>query len=171
MKGVALFICIATGLSIVACSKPSQQTTEIKRYSLDSLDGLITESGAQLDKENSGDGKGSLRITATEPTVVRLFETGDINVENARLFYAAKVRTKGLKGRVYLEMLCDVPGKGEFFSRNDRTAVTGSTKWINMETVFFIKRGEKPDNVKLNLVIDGKGTVWIDDVRLLKGAL
>ena len=25
--------------------------------------------------------------------------------------------------------------------------------------------------VKLNLVINGKGTVWIDDIRLLKGQL
>jgi hypothetical protein len=40
-----------------------------------------------------------------------------------------------------------------------------------VETPFFLKRGEKPDNVKLNVVINGTGTVWIDDVKLLKGPL
>ena len=33
------------------------------------------------------------------------------------------------------------------------------------------KEGENPDNVKLNLVINGKGTAWIDDIRVLKGPL
>jgi len=28
------------------------------------------------------------------------------------------------------------------------------------------KKGENPDNVKLNLVINGKGTAWIDNIRL-----
>jgi len=37
------------------------------------------------------------------------------------------------------------------------------------ETPFFFKKGENPDNIKLNLIIKGKGTVWIDDIRLLKG--
>jgi hypothetical protein len=39
------------------------------------------------------------------------------------------------------------------------------------ETPFFLKKGENPDNVKLNLVINGKGTAWIDDIRVLKGPL
>jgi hypothetical protein len=31
--------------------------------------------------------------------------------------------------------------------------------------------GENPDNVKLNFVVNGTGTIWIDDIRLLKGPL
>jgi len=52
----------------------------------------------------SSDGNASLRIDAPEPTLVQLFELGDINVENARLIYQAKVRTEGVEGQVYLEM-------------------------------------------------------------------
>ncbi len=48
---------------------------------------------------------------------------------------------------------------------------TGTTNWTTMETPFFLKKGENPDNIKLNLVIKGKGTVWIDDIRLLKAPL
>lgn len=144
---------------------------ELKRFPVDSLEGIITQSGVQFDKEVSSDGKGSLKIIATEPTVVRLFELGDIDVENARLIYQAKVRTEGVEGQVFLEMWCHFLGKGEFFSRGLQTPLTGTTNWTTEETPFFLKKGENPDNVKLNLVINGKGTVWIDDIRILKGPL
>jgi len=155
----------------VSCSKPPQQVSELKRFPIESLEGVIAQSGLQFDKEISSDGNGSLRITATEPTVARLFEVGDIDVEDARLIYQAKVRTEGVEGQVYLEMWCRFPGKGEFFSRGLQTPLTGTTNWTSEETPFFLKKGENPDNVKLNLVINGKGTAWIDDIRLLKGPL
>jgi hypothetical protein len=68
-------------------------------------------------------------------------------------------------------MLCHFPGKGDFFSRGLMTPLSGSTDWTTQETPFFLKGGENPDNIKLNVVIDGKGTVWIDDIQLLKGTL
>lgn len=63
---------------------------------------------------------------------------------SARLFYQARVRTQGVAGQVYLEMWCAFGAKGE---------------------------GENPSNVKLNVVMTGKGTAWIDDVRLLRAPL
>jgi hypothetical protein len=144
---------------------------ELKRFPIDNLDGIITQSGVEFDKEVSSDGKGSLKIVAAEPTVVRLFELGDIDIENARLIYQAKMHTEGVEGKVFLEMWCHFPGKGEFFSRGLQTPLTGTTNWTTEETPFFLKKGENPDNVKLNLVINGKGTAWIDDIRVLKGPL
>jgi len=164
-------MCAAFIFVLASCSKPSQEVVELKKFPVDSLEGIITRSGVQFDKEVSSDGSGSLKITATEPTAVRLFELGDIDVENARLIYQAKVRTEGVEGQVYLEMWCHFPGKGEFFSRGLQTPLTGSTNWTTEETPFFLKKGENPDNVKLNLVINGKGTAWIDDVRVLRGPL
>jgi len=155
----------------MSCSKSSEQVVELKVFPVDNLDGLITLSGVQLDKQITSDGNGSLKITATGPTVVRLYETGDIDIENARLIYQAKIRTEGMKGQVYLEMWCHFPGKGEFLSRGLQTSVTGTTNWSTTETPFFLNKGENPDNVKLNLVINGEGTAWIDNIRLLKGPL
>lgn len=171
MRNLALCVCVAMIFVVVGCSKPPNQVAELKRFSIDNLEGLITQSGVQIDKQISSDGNGSLRITATEPMVVRLFEVGDIDVENVRLIYQARVRTENVEGQVYLEMWCHFPGKGEFFSRGLQAPLTGSTDWITEETPFFLKKGENPDNVKLNLVINGKGTAWIDDIRLLKGPL
>jgi len=164
-----LGMCVA--FILVGCSKAPQEVVELKRFPIDSLEGIMTRSGVQFDKEVSSDGNGSLKIIATEPTVVRLFELGDIDIENARLIYQAKVRTEGVEGQVFLEMWCHFPGKGEFFSRGLQTPLTGTTNWTAEETPFFLKKGENPDNVKLNLVINGKGTAWIDDIRIFKGPL
>jgi len=145
--------------------------TELKSFPLDSTEGVITQSGVAIDKQISSDGNGSLRIEATEPTTVRLFETGDIDIENARLIYQARLRTEDVEGQVYLEMWCHIAGIGDSFSRGLLTPLTGTTEWTTEEIPFFLQKGENPDNVKLNLGTTGKGTVWIDDIRLLKGPL
>jgi hypothetical protein len=171
MRNVVVCMCVVLIFILAGCSKPIKEVVELKQFPIDSLEGIITQSGVQLDKEVSSDGNGSLKIIATGPTSVRLFELGDVDVENARLIYQAKVRTEGVEGQVYLEMWCHFPGKGEFFSRGLQTPLTGTTNWTTEETPFFLKKGENPDNVKLNLVINGKGTAWIDDVRVLKAPL
>lgn len=171
MRCAVVFICCLWVFVLGGCSKSPQQEVELKRFPVDSLDGIITQSGTELDKDTSSDGKGSLRVVANAPNVVRLFEITDVDIQNARLLYRAKLRSKQLEGQAYLEIWCHFPGKGEFFSRGLQSPVTGTMNWITAETPFFLKDGEKPDLIKLNLVVDGKGTVWIDDVRLLKGPL
>lgn len=158
-------------LSATACSQPPAETTELKHYPADTMEGIIDASGIQIDNEISSDGGGSLRVTATEPSTVRLYETGDIDIENARLIYRAKLRTEAVEGQVYLEMWCRFPGKGEFFSRALQSPLSGSQEWTSQETPFFLKSGENPDNIKINLVVNGRGKAWIDDIRLLKAPL
>jgi hypothetical protein len=159
-----LFTCLA-------CSQPTEQLVELKRFPLSDLDGLVSQTGVELDREISSDGNGSLRMAVDKPTVIGLYEIRDIDVEEARLIYRAHLRTEGVEGQVYLEMWCGFEGKGEFFSRGLDQPLTGTGDWQTAETPFFLKKGQNPDTVKLNVVIDGKGTAWIDDVRLLKGPL
>jgi hypothetical protein len=168
---IVLFLPVLAWRSVGMTSPAALEVTELKRFALDNTEGLITQTGVQIDKQISSDGNGSLRIEATKSTTVRLFETGDIDIENARLIYQARVRAENVEGQVYLEMWCHFAGLGDFFSKGLGTPVTGTTSWTTVETPFFLKKGENPDNVKLNLVIDGKGTAWIDDIRLMKGPL
>ena len=166
-------VCVFVVMIFVAggCSKQSNKVTVLKEFPVDNLNEIITQSGVGIVKNVSSDGNGSLRIVAKEPTIVRLFEVDDIDVDDARLIYQAKVRTKDVEGQVYLEMWCHFPGKGEFFSRGLDSPLTGTTNWVTLQIPFFLKKGEKPDYVKLNIVINGTGTVWIDDARLLKAPL
>jgi hypothetical protein len=155
-------------LVLAAGLATSASVTEIRRFSLDNLKDLITQSSVELDKENSSDGHGSLRINSTGNSTVRLFEVQNPEIENARLIYQARIKTRELQGKAYLEMWCRFPGKGEFFSRALDRPYSGSNEWSSTETPFFLQKGQKPDLVRLNLVVEGAGTVWIDDVRLLK---
>jgi hypothetical protein len=139
-------------------------------YPLDSLDEVITTAlpGATIgvDATESSDGRGSLRITCEEPATVSLVETGDLDIEAATLFYRAKLRAEGLRGRAYLEMWCTFPDLGEYFSRGLDQPVEGTTNWVSVQTPFLLEVGQNPDNVKLNVVVDGPGTVWIDALQL-----
>jgi hypothetical protein len=120
----------------------------------------------ELDTQITSDGSGSIKIIASSPTTVRLFEVGDIDIDDARLVYRARLRTEDVQGQVYLEMWCRFPGTGEFFSRALHSPISGSTGWISQETPFFLEKNQKPDLIKLNVVIDGSGTVWVDEVAL-----
>jgi len=170
--GINLLVITLAGIAFASgCSKPSGETVELRHYAMNDMHDVLTRAGVELDTDISSDGGGSLRITANQATTVRLFETGELDVENARLSYQAKLRSENLQGKVYLEMWCHFPGKGEFFSRALDTAVSGTVEWASQEAPFFLKTGENPDNVKLNLVIEGSGTVWVDDIRLVQAAL
>jgi hypothetical protein len=102
---------------------------------------------------------------------IRLFEVRDPQVEQCQLTYRAKIKTEGLAGRAYLEMWCCLLGRGEFFSKGLHQTVSGTTDWASFEIPFFLKKGEKPDLIKLNLVVEGMGKVWLKDIELLKTPL
>jgi hypothetical protein len=166
-------VAAAIALAVASCSRKASEPSVVvlAQYPIAGALDVLTRDSTAVDNAITSDGNGSLRIHVDTTTTIRLYEAGDLDVENARLVYQAKIRTEGVQGKVYLEMWCSFPGKGEFFSRALQAPLTGTTEWTTQETPFFLKTGENPDNVKLNLVIDGKGTVWIDDITVTKGPL
>jgi hypothetical protein len=72
-----------------------------------------------------------------------------------------------MDGQAMLEMWCH-PAEGEaVFVRGAATAVAGDSDWTPQEIRF--SRPElcpAPASVDLNVLIQGGGTVWIDDLRL-----
>jgi hypothetical protein len=106
------------------------------------------------------------RIDSRGKQTCRLFEVSQPGVEQCLLAYRAKLRTENLEGRAYLEMWCSFATRGEFFSKGFHAAVAGTNDWASYEIPFFLKRGQQPDLVKLNLVLEGPGRVWFRDVAL-----
>ena len=144
---------------------------ELHKHSLDFLGGVITRNNVAIDEEIKAEGKGSLRISAPVSTVVELFEKRDVKAGDGKLVYSARLRTEDLKGKAYLEMLIFYPDGSKNFSRSLKSALSDTKEWTAEQVSFPLKKGLKPDAVKLNLVIDGVGTVWVDDVKLLKAPL
>ena len=112
------------------------------------------------------------RITGEgESRTVRLFELENPGVEQCMIAYRAQIKTEDVEGRAYLEMWCRLPGQGEFFSKGFHNALSGSNDWSSCEIPFYLKRNQRPDLLKLNLVVEGRGLVWMKDVELLQTPL
>jgi hypothetical protein len=162
-------------LGMVACKAPTRQEAsppvELKHFPLNDLEGVRATTGVTFDPNISTDGKGSLRADSDGQLLVPLFEITDVNVDNAALIYQASLQSDKLDGRAFLEMWVRIPGKGEFFSRGLDRPVTGTMSWVQAATPFFLQSGQKPDLIRLNLVVNGKGRVWIDDIHLLRQPL
>lgn len=156
---------------LLSCKSKVGPPVELKHFPITPETSAIAQDGLSFDANVTSDGNGSFRMQTDKPATFRLFETGDIDVENARLIYRAKIRTEGVQGLAYLEMWCLLPGKGEFFSRSLQSPLSGSNDWSTIETPFFLDKGQNPSNIKLNVVIDSKGTVWLDDIHLLRAPL
>ena len=128
--------------------------------------------GTVINEDNSvkAEGSGSIRIETLAPTTICLGEVSGLDIDESELLYQAKVKSKLVEGTAYLEMWCHVNG-GRYFSRGKNSVVRGSTGWQTLETRFFLQKGEKVEKAVLNVVIEGKGTVWIDAVTLARQPL
>ncbi|MEN6615057.1 MAG: hypothetical protein ABFD12_00725 [Syntrophorhabdus sp.] len=153
---------------VVTGCKKNEQPQVIKEYPIDNMEGIPPQTNIIFDSSTSADTRGSLRIDAPSRMHVKLFEIDNPQVENAKLIYRAKLKTQDLDGRTFIEMRCEFAGKGEFTSRALENYLSGTKDWTIQETPFFLKKGQKPDKIRLNLYISGKGTVWVDDVKLIK---
>ncbi len=65
----------------------------------------------------------------------------------------------------------DFRGSVIAFPRGLDRPITGIMSWVPVATSFFLQVGQKPDLIRLNLVVQGKGRVWVDDVQLMRGSL
>ena len=145
----------------------SAYAEDLKKLSLDDASAIGTT--IQADTQVKAEGKVSIKITTQWPTTICLGEASGLNIENAKLLYKAKVKSD-LDGSAFLEMWVQV-GSGQYFSRGMNDQVGQKTDWKIIQTPFFFQKGQRPGKVTLNLVINGKGTVWIDDVVLSKEPL
>jgi hypothetical protein len=159
-----LTLLIFTLLALVASSGYAE---ELKKLSLDDASAIGTI--IQTDTQVKTEGKGSIKITTQWPTTICLGEVSSLNVENAKLWYKAKVKSD-LDGSAFLEMWAHVGG-GQYFSRGMNDVVSQKTDWKIIQTPFLFQKGQRLDKVTLNLIINGKGTVWIDDIVLSKEPL
>lgn len=164
-----IYTMIYSQILLMNCAqKESGKVEELKFYSADNLENIINLSRVKIDSSVFSEGSGSIRIDSNKPMAVKLYETGSLDVDNCRIIYQAKLKTENFRGDVYLEMWCHFPGKGDFFSRALQTKLSGDNNWSFHETPFLLQKGEKPDNVKLNVVVNGTGRVWVDEIKLIK---
>lgn len=170
IKFCFLIFIITTAFMFSSYQKNSNDIESLAEFPLNNIEGVITRDGVAFDETTSADGAGSLKITVSGDRIIQLFETGNLDAEDCVLYYSVKIKTENLAGQAYLLMWCNFAGKGEYFSKGLDTMKSGNMNWSTAQTVFFLKKGENPDNIRLQLVVTGTGYVWIDDIKLFKVA-
>ena len=170
-RGPALRLAIALALMFSApgCDLVSGRAPDVALYAdgLDSARSVAPQPGLTFDPDHSADGRGSLRIEASGVrSVIRIADVALDAPKLPRLAYRAKLRAADVRGRAYLEMWVTVSGKGEFFSRALHSQLSGTSDWSTHEAPFFLEADQRPTRAKLNVVVEGAGTVWVDGVSL-----
>jgi hypothetical protein len=85
-----------------------------------------------------------------------------------------RIRYQRVEGAGFLEMWSVFPGLGRYFSRTLDTEgpvarIAGSSDWRTFELPFRVQDGVPPSRLEVNLILPGKGTVWIDSLQLVAG--
>ena len=148
--------------SLFSMPKPAGPPQTIRTFSANER--TITQDGVRVDAD-------AIRIEATGSRTVRLYEVKDPGVQQCIVTYRAEMKAEKVEGRAFLEMWCSFPGRGEFFSKGLHQPLTGTSDWARFEIPFYLKRGQTPDLIKLSLVVEGRGVVWMKNIQLLKTPL
>jgi len=160
---------LALLVAAMGCNKKGPAApSDIEYFSCDSMEKVVATDQVSFDQGFSEDGKGSLKVTVEQPATVRLFDVPAPGAESAKYIFKAKVNMKDLLGDASLQMVIHFPNGGEV---NAYQTVKGTGAWTPMEVFGIVQKGQKPDVVKLNLLVSGTGTCWVDDVHLVQQPL
>src|SRR2546426_8949658 len=113
-----------------------------------------------------------LRATASGPPSLHLVTIDHPPVAGPAYVVLGEVRYEGVEGQGYLEMWSVFPNGERFFSRTLATqgtlaALHGESSWRRFELPFFLSgTTQTPSRLEINLVLPGRGTVWLGPLRL-----
>jgi hypothetical protein len=157
MKARATIPCILGALAAVlftSCAVPPVEAVKV-----------FTANDRPIAEDLVRDGDG-WSVACEGPRTYRLFEVEGPTLTECVALYRAALKCEELHGRAYIEMKCRIPRRGEFFSKGLDLTVSGTMDWVNCQTPFLLRKGMAPDLIKLNLVVEGRGKVWIKNVGL-----
>ena len=163
--GGGVSLCLLLCLCGLACSSPGPSARFIYFNRLDSMDTILTRTGVTLE---TGRGNRGLRIDAEGPRTIRLVEVRPDAAEGVELIYRGHLRSSALRGRAYFEIRCSLPGSGERLARGLKQAVTGTTDWVRQATPLVLGPEERCELVKLNVIVEGAGVVWVENIALAR---
>ena len=81
------------------------------------------------------------------------------------LYYRGHLRSANLKGRAYFEIRCRFSDREPVAKGRDQ-AVSGTTEWVRQSIPIPLEKGKRAEDVALDVVVEGAGTVWVDNIAL-----
>lgn len=159
------------GLSLVCAASLAAADETLQKIAWDALkkQGRITAGEVETDGNRA-----VLKVVSEKagPTTYSVLTIEKPGVTRARYAIRGRLRTEGVEGKGYLEMWNHFGGD-KSFSRNlveegPMRHLGGSSDWREFVLPFVNKEGEPaPDRLELNVVLPGKGTVWLGPLELI----
>jgi hypothetical protein len=122
--------------------------------------------GTKIETDFKNEG---VKLETGWPTTVNI-ATVDLkgkHLDTPALTYTADVKNEKLSGSAYLEMWVHVPGaKKEIPVRGQACVSTSKIPWAKCEVLFPLSKEQVPDHVTLNLIVNGRGTLWLKNAML-----
>lgn len=156
-------------LAALAAGGCARGPVEVAAFPVDGDRDIVDRGGENVafDREESADGGGSLRAEAVRPRTVRLYEVRDPRgLEGRLVVLTARLRSVGVRGRAFPELWIHPAGGNEVQARDPAAFVANTRDWTPLRVEYRCEKGERPDLLRVNLVIDGTGRAWIDDIRI-----
>lgn len=143
-------------------------------------DELVREiSWAELDKagellggEVQPDGTLKIESTDDQGTTVAIAELKEPGITALRYAITGKVKYENVEAESFVEMWNYFPNGGSYFSRTagktgPMKSIEGTSDWRSFSLTFFSEEGTgSPDRLEVNLVLGGRGTVYLSPVQL-----
>lgn len=143
--------------SVFRRPRPSGPPKPIKRFS----QGDPTIAGPPLERQDDG-----WHARLEEARTLTLFAFEPPPLESGMVTYRAELKSENLEGLAYLQMLVRFPGLGEFFSKGLTDTAFGTNDWSSFQVSFHLKEGQIPELLKLNIVAEGRGEIWVRSVKV-----
>lgn len=138
-------------------------------FNVNSLNSVISKYNLIMDNEISYDGLGSIRVESEDSVTAYLFILRDIPIRRAKLKWEAYCKTEELEGRAFMEIGVQIYSKygkeyDTFIYRGDEF-ISKTTNWTKLNVEFLSTENRMISTVQLNLIVKGRGKVWIDQVK------
>lgn len=119
-----------------------------------------------IDKETTADGNGSIKVEAAQNAVVTIADQKNLSVSRDNtLWCTLRVKCAGVKQRAHLEMWCEVADGKRAFSKGLDQLLIGDSDWREIRLPMMVNGDFTVSRALVNVVIEGPGTVWVDEVK------
>ncbi|MBU0742507.1 hypothetical protein KKA85_04785 [bacterium] len=155
-------------LLLVAGCGGSGGPVQIASFPLDDAEGLLgVGENVGIDAGQSVDGGGSLHVFSNGKTLVNLHEFTPGRIEGDDLILSADMKSEMLGGDTFLDLWIFTADAAPRWIRRLCKDIGRTKDWQAVEVRMPLLPGEAPQKMRTAVYLEGKGHLWIDDLRII----
>lgn len=110
---------------------------------------------------------GECKIERRGEEVISLFEIEPADLDRGLLSLRTEIRSQDLVGHAWLELTCGYPDRRSQVREIRYQENRRSTDWKFADLSQFLRKDQRPSLIRLCLVTEGPGTIWIRNTQAI----